>query len=79
MRAALALLIAAALPCSGTLTHEQYAAEVERLRDTMHTLTREQQDRRLEQVRSLMPELKRKHQDKVENFVVLFMENRAAE
>jgi phospholipase C len=78
MRTVLALALALA-SSSATLTHEEYAAEVERLRDTMHTLTREEQDRRLEQVRSLMPELKRTHQDKVENFVVLFMENRAAD
>jgi phospholipase C len=60
-------------------SHEEFAAEVVKMRDTMHTMTREEQDKRLAEIKHFGRELERDHQDKIEHFIVLFMENRAAD
>ena len=43
-------------------SHSEFAAEVLKMRDTMHTMTREEQDRRLAEIKHFGRELEREHQ-----------------
>ena len=75
MRSAVGILLALAASVSALRTppdadlsrpaatsHDEFAAEVLNMRDTMHTMTREEQDRRLAEIKHFGRNLNRPHQ-----------------